>query len=394
MEHAVSALVRKYKTAKELSKEVQLAFRDLTSGIGNPLWIKQWEQLEAQAMEKRGGALMIYNVSPVNGTVWFLGGMYVLIKVASTAVTQAGKREEILSRISSKETNEQVAWIWTGILIESDQYVIIHCGCNLLTYIIRYILRSQIRAMGKHPSPEEQMKIQDRREALQAKVEAFHQQGLRFIQTDSSLPTNSFPGGASEVLDLDLEESDEEGFFLDGQSEWEEEDLETNIERALIRLPSSFTKTERAQMGLEQVAEVEAELREGQANDALEELRAGLAEKSLRFRTKVKPAKSQKTMTRAWDSINRADKQIRAAVQSYCLARTALEGLEVSSKLLDKYKVIQKRDLRMSGDIVEENRVGQRSSQLPWFWRLDNKWEEDRGEFLKECMWSSVNFIH
>lgn len=39
---------------------------------------------------------------------------------------------------------------------------------------------------------------------------------------------------------------------------------------------------------------MEYELREGQANDSLERLRESLAEKSLRFRTEVRPAKSQK----------------------------------------------------------------------------------------------------
>ena len=63
-------------------------------------------------------------------------------------------------------------------------------------------------------------------------------------------------------------------------------------------------------MGLLQVAEVEAELWEGQANDALETLQGGLAEKSLRFRTEVKPAKGQKMMTRAWNSIHKANEQI------------------------------------------------------------------------------------
>ena len=228
------------------------------------------------------------------------------------------------------------------------------------------------------------MKIQDRRESLLSRVEAFHQQAQRFIRLDSTLPTRFSLGRASEVIDL--EESDEETFFLDVDSEWEEEeDVEVTIERVAIWLPSSFTKSERVQMGLGQVAEVEAELREGQANDALEALRAGLAEKSLRFRTEVKPAKSQKTMTRAWDSIHRADKQIRGAVQCYHLARTALKALEVSSVLLGQYKEIQKKDLKMSRDVVEENRVGQRSSELPWFWRLDRKWDKDRGEFLKEC---------
>jgi hypothetical protein len=250
----------------------------------------------------------------------------------------------------------------------------------------RYALRLEIQAAGHNPSSEDQMRIQDRRESLQTRVEAFHKQALRFIRSDSTLPTDSSLSKAPEATGLDLEESDEETFFLDATSEWEEEeDVEIMVEQAAIWLPSSFTKSERVQMGLEQVAEVEVELWEGQANDALEALRAGLAEKSLRFRTEVKPAKSQRTMTRAWDSIHKADKQVRTAVQCYRFARTALEALEVSSDLLGQYKEIQKKDLKMSGDVVEENRVGQRSSELPWFWRLDRKLDQDRGEFLKEC---------
>jgi hypothetical protein len=191
---------------------------------------------------------------------------------------------------------------------------------------------------------------------------------------------------ASEVVELDLEDSDEEAFFLDGEPEWEEEeDVEIPTEKIRLWLPSSFTKPERVKMGLGQVAEVEVELREGQANDALEALRASLAEKSLRFRTEVKPAKSQKTMTRAWDSIHRADRQIKGAVRCYRLAHNALKELEAPQELLAQYQEIQKKDLKMSRDIVEENRVGQRSSELPWFWRLDSKWDENRGEFLKEC---------
>jgi hypothetical protein len=190
------------------------------------------------------------------------------------------------------------------------------------------------------------VKIQDRRDSLQARVEAFHQQALWFIQPDSTLPTQASLGRASEATGLDLEESDEETFFLDARSEWEEEDAEVTVEWVAIWLPSSFSRSERVEMGLRRVAEVEAELREGQANDALEALRAGLAEKSLRFRTEVKPAKSQKTMTRAWDSIHKADKQIRGAVQCYRLAQTALEVLEVSSELLGQYKEILKKDLQ------------------------------------------------
>jgi hypothetical protein len=58
-----------------------------------------------------------------------------------------------------------------------------------------------------------------------------------------------------------LEDSDEETFFLDTESEWEEEgDAEIPSEQARISLPSSFPRSARIQMGLEKVAKVEAEL--------------------------------------------------------------------------------------------------------------------------------------
>ena len=231
---------------------------------------------------------------------------------------------------------------------------------------------------------EEKERFQEKREELQSKVRSFQQQGIRFISLDAL--TAPIPSQLSATTSDSGESDDEEGFFLDNESEWEEdEDVDVPIERAGLGLPSSFSTVTRTQMGLVRLAGIEIELREGQANDALESLRAALAEKSLRFRTEVRPAKSHRTMTRAWDSVHRADIQVKAAVQAYRLARSALERLGAEKDLLDQYQEIQKKDLKMSGDIVEENRVGQRSSELAWFWRLDQKWDTDRGEFLKEC---------
>ena len=367
-------------------KTVQVAFEDLTSAVGNSSWVKEWKQLEAQALERRGEAMMIYNVSPIKGMICLLTSSNTLTAVNSAAVSQVGKRDELLSRIPSKQANEQVQWIWAGMLIELEQYVVFSPqNFNSSSCSIRCMLKSDIQKLGRNPPSEDQSRIKNRRESLQAKVEAFHQRALRFFHPDAAVPTRSSLSKASGAVGLDLEESDEEAFFLETESEWEEEEVGITIEQVMIWLPSSFTKPERVQMGLLQVAEVEAELREGQANDALEALRGGLAEKSLRFRTEVKPAKGQKTMTRAWNSIHKADEQIQGAVRCYRLARSALQALEVPHKLLSQYKEIQRQDLKMSRDIVEENRVGQRSSELPWFWRLDRKWDRDRGEFLKEC---------
>jgi hypothetical protein len=49
---------------------------------------------------------------------------------SSAAISQAGKRDELLSKIPSREGNEQVWWIWAGILIELEQYVIASPWCS------------------------------------------------------------------------------------------------------------------------------------------------------------------------------------------------------------------------------------------------------------------------
>ena len=63
----VQALSQKYKTAELALETVVPAFEGLTSSVGDPSWIAEWELLEAKAMEMRGEAMMIYNVSPVQG---------------------------------------------------------------------------------------------------------------------------------------------------------------------------------------------------------------------------------------------------------------------------------------------------------------------------------------
>jgi len=63
----VRALSQKYKTAELALKTVVVTFQGLTGSIGNPSWIREWEKLEMKAAESRGEAMMIYNVSPVQG---------------------------------------------------------------------------------------------------------------------------------------------------------------------------------------------------------------------------------------------------------------------------------------------------------------------------------------
>jgi len=213
----------------------------------------------------------------------------------------------------------------------------------------------------------------------------------------SMLPVggNHKPRHSDDLNQLDFAEADGEGDWLaaDVEETVEEEEPEVTPERMVLCLPSNFTLQQRKEYGLLELGNMEYELREGQANDALERLRECLAEKSLRFRKEVRPAKSQKKMTRAWDSVHRVDNQIRQAVVTYRTARQAIGELGGAADL-ERFQEINKSDLKMSGDVIEENRVGQRSSVLPWFWRLDRKAKEYCGDYEKECEYSNCRTFY
>ena len=96
-----------------------------------------------------------------------------------------------------------------------------------------------------------------------------------------------------DLMDGSLEE--------DGFNEEEDEAEAQSVlpESVILPLPSNIT-SEKLRPAL---ISVERELRKGQANDALEGLRIGLANKSLLLLTDVNQSTSTKQSTRAWASV-------------------------------------------------------------------------------------------
>ena len=80
------------------------------------------------------------------------------------------------------------------------------------------------------------------------------------------------------------------------------------------------------------------------------------------------------------------ESRIQQAVKEYKRARSAVQRL---GSLDLKYQDITKDDLKMPGDVVEENRIGQRSEKLSWLWRLDGGMKGGEcSERMKECEWT------
>jgi hypothetical protein len=186
-------------------------------------------------------------------------------------------------------------------------------------------------------------------------------------------------------------EDDESSYSTDSESNNIPEQLP---ETKALALPSSLAPGEIGRLGLNALAKQEASLRRGQINDALEGLWMALGEKSLLFCTDVQNSKSQRTSQRAWQNVNKQDLMARWHKRAYDRARKALIILNIDTEYLSTLQDITPGDMKMAGDITEENRIGQRSTTLAWFWRLEGDAAGNEVELnprMKECEYRCFN---
>jgi hypothetical protein len=183
---------------------------------------------------------------------------------------------------------------------------------------------------------------------------------------------------AEDLVDGSL---DEDLYFEEGEDS--DESVSDLPEMVILPLPSNIIVK---QLGpsLESLRSIERQLRMGQANDALEGLRIGLANKSLLLLTDVNKSTSTKESTRAWASVRNAQSQILVHAHGYQRAWKALECVGNPEDLVIYQKLVEK-DLVVVKDISSAKRFGQGSDRLAWFWRIGPGQESLTGEWMEEC---------
>jgi hypothetical protein len=244
---------------------------------------------------------------------------------------------------------------------------------------IRHSLKKHVKSLGHKLSASQKRDLLERRNHLAVRISTFERKRSGFLLLDDDTRWST---GAGKVGD-DVESSD-----WSDSDEDEIEQVVVHPEESQVTLPSALAPGEIQRLGITGIAEQEAQLRRGQINDALEGLRLAFGEKSLLFRTKVQNARSQRTTLRAWKDVNKQDADARRHKRVYDHARQALMRLDVDEEYLETLKDITREDMKMAGDVTEENRVGQRSSTLAWFWRLGGDPASEDAEInprLKEC---------
>ena len=231
---------------------------------------------------------------------------------------------------------------------------------------------AHVRSLGPHPTERERLELAKRRERLQKRIETWMRKAADFLEEQDA------DSGDELELDEEWEETDDEG--------------DTNPDPFMDRMGGDFPrlplpsamKGPRLAAQSAQAAQ-ELLLRQGQANDALHSIRLLISHKAVLFRTSVRSGRSQKYKSRAWDSVNSVEANVKHHARIYACSRRAMVNLGADQALLSKYQVLKKADLKATTTIMDPAVPRHRNESLAWFWKLESFDMETTDTWLQEC---------
>ena len=243
------------------------------------------------------------------------------------------------------------------------------------------LLTAHVKSLGRMYSIAQKNDLMERRRKLEARITNYEHRMSLIMKLDDDTMWSKRQGKDSDVdpdigdLPYDLSELYPDGWFTP--------------EGDQITLPSALAPGEIERLAFQSIATIEFELRKGQVTDALDGLRLALGEKSLCFRTEVRNANSQRTTSRTWDNVHKLDTEARKLQSTYRTARNALQRLNIDPEYLETLRDITDDELKVAGDITDDQRFGQRSDALPWFWRIGEP-VGSSGPRMQECTCATI----
>ncbi|KAI6118046.1 hypothetical protein F5141DRAFT_1000067, partial [Pisolithus sp. B1] len=312
----VPSLLKKYKASNKCLEEMNQAYEQLTAVL-DPDKVSRWELDALRAEADRGEALDIYLLKGDKAPTFH----EVQIQLMKNPMTPFG-------------SGGSVAWLAEGISIEDSQ------------------------------------------QRLSARIEKFHSNGQAYFK---GLEINGAftPQDDPEFCGKEEEEEQEDReFWGEDDGYWEvpgEEVEELASELMSIWMPSSIGSAKLTELGLVDLLKEERELRIGQANDCLDQLRKDLGNKAMLYRQNFWTANSTREGTRTKKEIQKVVARINKHVRGYQRARQAILRLDPNVGMAEKYQEILPNDLAVSKEVTEENRFGQGTSKLAWFWMMEGE---------------------
>ncbi|KAI6100513.1 hypothetical protein F5141DRAFT_1204836 [Pisolithus sp. B1] len=309
----VPSLLKKYKTSNKFLEEMNQAYEQLTAVL-DPDKVSGWELDALRAEADRGEALDIY-----------------LLKGDKAPTFHEVQIQLMKNPMSPFGIGGSVAWLAEGISIEDSH---------------------------------QEVKISVKRQRLSARIEKFHSNGqacFKGLEINGTFTLQDDPEFCGKEEEEEGEEDRE--FWGEDDGYWEvpgEEVEELASELMSIWMPSSIGSAKLTELGLVDLLKEERELRIGQANDCLDQLRMDLGNKAMEG-------------TRTKKEIQQVVSRINKHVRGYQRARQAILRLDTNVDMAEKYQEILPNDLAVSKEVTEENRFGQGTSKLAWFWMMEGE---------------------
>ncbi|KAG1744530.1 uncharacterized protein EDB91DRAFT_1050678, partial [Suillus paluster] len=344
------SLLKKYRQALQGVSDTQGPYEELTKLLDLDD-VQEWKKAAEKAAQDRGELLDIYQLK--------------MDKAPSMAEIRLRLTE---NELSANGRTGSVAWLIEGINIENSQDA----------------LRLSIRQLPQDPTASQRTAIEEKRQKLMARIIKFHEA--------AEVMTNGMElkGGEGAPLDnpeLCLEEAD-----ISNMEDPEEEDIldfdgniDSPAEVTEIWMPSWATSGHIMDDAILALRQEELELRKGQANDCLEKLCQALGDRSVVFREKIHSNKSVHHQgTRSKKELQTITLSINRHARGYSRARAAMLRLGADSDTVAVYQPLKPQDLVVSKEVTEENRHGQGSDKLAWFWRINNAEDSQKNVWMNE----------
>ena len=130
---------------------------------------------------------------------------------------------------------------------------------------------------------------------------------------------------------------------------------------------------------------IELEWRQKQADRILDSIRSTIAEKSFQYSHVLRVAPRKSVQTRARAAIAKMNSLIATYAESYSRCRLAMIRLDAEGKILERYQVLTRGDLKASTALIDPNKPGASQMRLSWIWKGLEQLLVDSSDCILEC---------
>ena len=201
--------------------------------------------------------------------------------------------------------------------------------------------------------------------------------------------------GTTSEDKMPLDDSEVES---DGNAGDADEDLLHRFEgrcpdRAHIPLPSTLGWKNCNEWELNHLMEMELQLRIGQADEVLQEIWVGVADKAIIYCGDLQPVTGYAKKTRGWAKVHAVQHVLDKHALVYRKCWEAMVRLSADKATLAHYQILWKEQLNVNTSAINPNSRGLQYEVLPWYFNLDIKSEQTSSAWMSECRWYTFSSL-